>query len=90
MSDNTIGKGDFMGKVSSQSEVLKQEFKTWSTLCLLHKNMSKSELAQIMGVPVSRVSEAINGTGQCKKYIKQIIVELGNEKDLKKYMELYK
>lgn len=84
-----MGKGDLMCKVKNQKEMLKQEFKTWVTVLLVHKNISKKELAEHIGVPFPRVSEAINGTGKCTKYIKQIVMELGNENDLQRFKELY-
>lgn len=72
-----------------QNEELKLEFKLWCITCLARENVSKSELAKRIGAPLSRISETINGTGQCKKYIPLIIREIGSEEELKKYEELY-
>lgn len=84
-----MGKGELMDKGEYKQELLKQEFKTWVSIQLLQKNISKKEFAESMKIPFPRVSEAINGTGQCLKYIKQIIIELGTEKDLQRFKELY-
>lgn len=58
------------------------EFKMWATVKLMQHGLTRAALAEKLGVPASRISEAINGTGFCVKYIPKIIEFFdGNEED---------
>lgn len=63
------------------------EFRMWVTSQLIMRNMTRVALAEELGIPVSRVCEAINGTGCCVKYIPMIINYFGG--DEKNFIGLY-
>jgi len=72
------------------SDKKKREFKLWCNALLDRADMSKKELAKLIDAPLPRVSEAINGKGECKKYIPMIIRALGSEEDIERFSELCK
>ena len=63
----------------NEREKKRLEFKIWASARLIEKGMTKVALAKELGIPVSRVSEAINGTGNCKKYILLILWYFGGD-----------
>lgn len=62
----------------------KLEFRIWASSQLMQQGKTRVAIAKELNIPVSRVCEAINGTGGCVKYIPMIIRHLGgNEEDFK-------
>ena len=71
-------------KSEKKEEQLKEkrlEFRIWASSKLLQRGMTKVALAKELEIPLSRVCEAINGTGVCIKYIPMIIEHLGGNID---------
>lgn len=71
------------------TEVLKREYIAWAKSQLIQLDISQKELADKMGIRRERLSEAVNASGKCKKYIQLFIETVGTEKELDKYRRLY-
>lgn len=65
------------------------EFRRWVKIRLVEVELSQRKLAQQMGIPHARISEAIHGKQTGKKYIIPIIENLGGEiEDFHEFLEM--